>query len=52
LRGKGSGIRHARRLPAECVEKPASPSQPDLVHSVVERRARRHHGGPIDARRT
>jgi hypothetical protein len=25
------------------------PSQPDLVRRVVERRARRHHGGAVDA---
>src|SRR5262245_52246511 len=46
------GLRNTRRLPADRIAKPASPSQLDLVHRVVERRARRHHGGAVDARRT
>ena len=45
------GVYATLGVPADRVERSTSPSQLDLVHRVVERRARRHHGGAVDAGR-
>src|SRR5690348_2882830 len=37
-------LRNARRLSSDRVEESAGPHEPDLVHRLVERRARGHHG--------
>src|SRR5690242_15248076 len=39
------GLRHARRVPRHRLPGSGRAPQPDLVHGVVECRARAHHGG-------
>ena len=41
------GLRHSGRIPIVCRSQSARPSQPDLVHRLVERGSRRYHGRPV-----
>ena len=41
------GLRNSGRIPIVCRAQSARPSQPDLVHRLVERGSRRYHGRPV-----